>query len=66
MNKLDLEGKIVWSRQFGSSGGDKALGVVADATGAYVAGVTSGVLQGANAGGDDAFVRKYSPDGNVL
>jgi hypothetical protein len=66
VSKFDLEGNIVWSRQFGTSAADYALGVAADTSGVYVVGYTSGGLQGANAGGEDAFVRKYDPNGNAL
>ena len=42
-------------------------GVAVDASGVYVAGVTSGTLPGqTSAGGGDAFVRKYDADGNEL
>jgi uncharacterized protein (TIGR03437 family) len=64
--RLALDGTVVWARQFGTSEGDEAVGVAADASGVYVVGYTGGGLQGANAGGSDAFIRKYDPDGNVL
>lgn len=66
VTRFDLEGNLVWSRQFGATAADYALGVAADTSGVYVVGYTSGGLQGANAGGEDAFVRKYDPNGNVL
>ena len=53
--------------QFGTSGEDSARAVVVDDTGIYVAGVTSGTLPGqTNAGGTDAFVRKYSLSGDLV
>src|SRR5262249_25446536 len=41
-------------------------GVAAAPDGVYVAGTPYGSLEGASAGGSDAFVRKYDPDGFVL
>jgi hypothetical protein len=61
--KIDLSGSVVWTRQFGSPYTDKALGVAADGTGVYLAGV-AGVLPGQTDYG--AFVRKYDFDGNEL
>jgi uncharacterized protein (TIGR03437 family) len=66
VTKLDLDGNVVWSRQFGTSETDAAAGVAADLSGVYVVGSTAGALQGANAGGADIFVRKYDPAGNEL
>lgn len=66
VSKLDLDGNVVWSRQFGSPDNDIANGVAADATGVYVVGQTDGALEGANAGGEDIFVRKYDSSGNEL
>ena len=52
--------EIEWTRQFGSSSFDQALGISVDASGVYVAGVTGGTLPGQISLGDwDAFVRKY-------
>ncbi|MBI2688114.1 MAG: SBBP repeat-containing protein [Acidobacteria bacterium] len=66
LSKLDLDGNVLWSRQFGTADEDVARGVAADASGVYAVGDTRGGLQGANAGGSDIFVRKYDPNGNVL
>lgn len=66
VTKLDLDGNLIWSRQFGTSEADIAHGVAADATGVYVVGETRAGLQGASAGEADIFVRKYDPNGNVL
>ncbi|MBI1895772.1 MAG: SBBP repeat-containing protein [Acidobacteria bacterium] len=66
MSKLDLDGNVLWSRQFGTAGPDAARGVAADASGVYVVGDTGGALQGAGAGSGDVFVRKYDPNGNEL
>jgi uncharacterized protein (TIGR03437 family) len=66
VSKLDLDGNVVWSRQFGTPEADTAYGLAADASGVYVIGTTKGALQGANTGGADIFVRKYDPSGNEL
>ncbi len=59
---------IGWTRQFGSAGNDLASSVAIDVEGnVYVAGTTEGVLVGqVNAGGADAFLRKYEPGGAEL
>jgi hypothetical protein len=58
----------IWARQFGSSGMDSANGVAVDGAGnVIVAGDTFGALPGqTQAGGWDAFVRKFSPAGVEL
>ena len=53
--------------QFGTSGSDGANGVYVSSAaspsqGVYVVGWTTGTLGQSNAGGEDAFVRKYSLD----
>ena len=64
VRKYDVDGGEVWTRQFGSSAFDRAVGVSADASGVYLAGVTVGDLPGqTSAGGFDAFVRKYDATG---
>ena len=55
-------GVEVSTAQFGSAGDDHGLAVALDGAGAVVvAGETSGALEGANAGGLDAYVRRFSP-----
>ena len=67
VRKYDAEGNELWTRQFGTSSSDLALGVAADAGGVYVAGWTGGTLLGQTSAGDyDAFVRKYDSEGNEL
>jgi hypothetical protein len=63
---LDPAGRPLWADQFGTPEHDVARAVAADGAGALVvAGDTSGDLGGVAAGGRDAFVRAYRPDGRV-
>ncbi len=65
LRKYDLDGRELWTRQFGSLATDAAFGVTIDASGVYVVGETQGALPNQTAaGGTDAFVRKYDTDGN--
>ena len=55
-----------WTQQFGTGGDDQGLGIAADALGnIFVAGHTTGNLDGDNAGGRDAFVTKFDPTGSL-
>jgi len=67
--KYDADGNLLWTRQFGTGEGEgtRANGVFADTSGVYVVGYTDGALPGqTSAGGTDAFVRKYDPNGILL
>ncbi|HEV7863803.1 MAG TPA: SBBP repeat-containing protein [Acidimicrobiia bacterium] len=68
ITKFDAAGTQLWARQFGTVGEDYALVVNLDPAGhPILAGETSGLIAGAAAaGGLDAFVRHYDPDGNVV
>ena len=62
--KCDAGGNYVWSSQ---SGMGAATAVALDATGnIFVAGTTSGALDGTSAGESDLFLRRYDPAGNVV
>jgi len=67
LRKYDASGNVVWADQFGTSGIDLGLGVTVDESGSvFVTGYTSGSLGGEiNAGGSDAFIRKYDIAGSV-
>jgi Beta-propeller repeat/PEP-CTERM motif len=59
--------QIAWSRQLGTSADDVSNSVATDAFGyIYTSGNTSGSLGGTNAGGTDAYLAKYNPDGSLL
>jgi beta-propeller repeat-containing protein len=62
--KYSRSGDALWARQLGTSDVDTSAGVSADAAGnVFIAGATSGALDGSAAGFGDAFVAKYSRDG---
>jgi len=64
LRKYDPDGDVIWTWQFGSAAFDLPYGIFVNATGIYVTGYTLGTLPGqTNAGGADAFVRKYDPSG---
>ena len=65
VRKLDRDGRLLWTDQFGSDAHDLAYGVATDASDqVLVAGYTMGALPDqAHIGGGDAFVRKLGPDG---
>ena len=66
IRKYDTNGKVLLTRQFGTSDNDTAYGITVDANGnIYVAGNTWGNLQGTNKGARDAYIRKYNADGNI-
>lgn len=67
VRKYDLDGTELWTRQFGTSGWDTVSAIAAGPAGVYAAGSTSGAFDGqTSSGGVDAFVRKYSSDGDEL
>jgi hypothetical protein len=64
VRKLDAQGNVLWTWQFGTARIDYAMGIAADASGVYVAGATEGTLPGqSSAGGSDAFVIKLDAAG---
>jgi len=67
VRKYDAGGNELWTRQFGTSSTDQAVGIAIGPSGVYVAGSTGGVLPGQSGSGDqDVFVRKYDAAGSVL
>jgi len=67
VRRYDIAGNLLWTRQFGSPGGDFTSAVFADASGILVAGTAGNALPGQSwAGSSDIFVRRYDPDGNEV
>ncbi len=67
VSKYSSAGAEIWTRQFGSPEAEQGLAVAVDATGVYTGGDTNGILPGVSGAAPfDAFVRKYSHDGDVL
>ncbi|RIK79864.1 MAG: hypothetical protein DCC68_12120 [Planctomycetota bacterium] len=67
LGKIDPAGNRLWTIQFGTPEGDVARGVAVDADGnVFVSGDTIGSLGGPNAGQTDAFLSKYTADGQLI
>ncbi len=62
--KYDLDGNIVWTRQFGTATYERAYAVAVDASGVYVTGTWA--ANNSRGGRGDAFVRKYDANGSLL
>jgi hypothetical protein len=62
------DGSTRWSKQFGTHAEDIGYGVALGADGTlYAIGFTTGALKGQrNRGGDDGFVRAFTPDGDRI
>ena len=65
LRRYDRCGNEEWTRQFGTSGEEIALGVAASGSAAYVVGFTDSTLYEPNAGGFDAFIRRYFANGTA-
>lgn len=66
LNKLDPEGNLIWSCQWGTDGNEEIKGVDLDQKGnLYAIGETSGSLGGTNLGITDIFVSQIDPAGKV-
>lgn len=68
LSKYDANGQRLWTRLLGGVAADGATGLVVGTDGAiYICGSTEGSLQGqASAGGGDAFLSKFDPNGSHL
>jgi hypothetical protein len=68
IRKYTVDGVLLWTRQFGTNAQDEALGVTSDGTGVYVVGDTHGnIVTGQPVPeGEDAFIRRYDANGNVV
>ncbi len=61
VSKLDSNGLLLWTEQFGTTSDDRAFGISVDGQdNVYVTGYTSGSLFGSNAGLQDAFLIKLA------
>lgn len=65
LRKYDVNGNIIWTKQFGTNTTDQGNAVAVDATGVYVAGDTTGAFAGQTKVGGlwDAFAAKFDLDG---
>ncbi|MFH1483543.1 MAG: SBBP repeat-containing protein, partial [Chloroflexota bacterium] len=68
ITKYDGQGKGLWTRQFGSPGDERVLGLAVDEGGnVYMVGWTDGVLPKQQSSGKrDAFLRKYDGRGSEV
>ena len=70
VRKYDKDGNEIWTREFGTTLAEFANAVAADSSGVYVVGSTEGALPGQTHVGDsnqeNAFIRKYDPNGTEL
>ena len=67
LRKLAPDGSVEWTNQFGSNQQDRAEAVAISPDGhIYVAGSTTGDLDGANAGGEDGFLTKFQDNGTQV
>jgi len=66
--KIDTDGILVWTRQWGTDASDYASGIALDSAGnIYVVGQTEGALDGnMNFGGNDIFLTKFSSEGSKI
>jgi hypothetical protein len=67
VRKVDPSGTPLWTDQFGTAESEGIQGIALDAGAVYVAGATGGTLPDQQSSGlSDAFVRRYSSDGEVV
>ncbi len=59
VQKYDLNGVVLWTRQFGTADGDFVRAIAPDSTGIYITGVTNGTST-------SVFVSRYDGDGNQI
>ena len=66
-SRFDRDGDEIWTRQFGSAGDDRSVGVGVTSTVVVVAGSTTGSLPDASLIGEtDAFLLKYNLKGALI
>jgi hypothetical protein len=60
LTKLDPDGQVLWTEQWGTEGNDTSLGLgFAADEGVFVVGSTDGAMAGEGAGAFDAFVKRF-------
>ena len=64
--KLDPEGNNIWKKQFGTPKGDECQGITGDSTNIYICGYTFGDLAAKNSGSLDAFIIKFTDQGEQI
>jgi hypothetical protein len=64
--RVDADGTLEWTRQFGSSENDYPQAICGDIGEIYLCGITVGSLAAPNQGGDDAFLIKFVPEPAML
>ena len=64
--KLDSKGNLLWMRQFGTSKGDESQGITGDSSNIYICGYTFGDLAAKNMGSLDAFIGKFTFNGEKV
>lgn len=64
--KYSAAGELLWTRQLGTAESDASAGASSDSAGnVFIAGDTSGAMDGMARGFGDGFVAKYSPAGQL-
>jgi Beta-propeller repeat len=67
ISKLNTTGAVSWIRQFGTTGTDAGNAIKLDAGGnIFVVGATTGILGTNQFGGQDCFLSKFDPNGQLL
>ena len=67
VRKYDSAGNVVWTRQFGTVANDSSQRIIVAPSGSiYIAGGTSGGLQGSNVGAEDGYLMKLDSSGNTV
>jgi hypothetical protein len=65
--KLDAEGYLIWTRQYGSSDADEACALAIDRGGnPWMAGYQNAQSSGSSPRSGDGFVRRYDPYGTLI
>ena len=67
LRKYDAQGRVLWTRQWGTLGADSVRSLAVSDTGVYIAGTTFDVFPGeTSAGTQDVFVSRFDVEGNGM